>query len=82
MTTKEALSKAMSNAAAHCNRVRALLSLSRVISAEVFYIHAGQHPSTMERDLQWADKEFEQAKADYETHCKEINEPAYATWND
>ncbi len=82
MNTKTALSEAMSCAAAHCNRVRALLAISQELPEAQFERLAGQHPDTLERDLSLADADFQRLKAAYETHCAQIGEPAYAIYND
>ena len=82
MKTKQALCNAMNLAAGNTNRVRQLLAISKEISAATFERLSGQHPSTMERDLDWAQRDFQTAKADYEAHCKEIGVPAYATWSE
>lgn len=82
MTTKEALSNSMSNAAAHANRVRSLLELAKVVPEDLFIKCVGQYPDTMPRDLAWADSAYQRAKTDYETHCREIGVPAYQTYNE
>lgn len=82
MTTKQALDKSMSNAAAHTNRLRALLALSKQMPADLFMFHAGQHPDTLERDLHCAEQDYQQAKSDYESHCRELGVPAYSTYNE
>jgi len=81
MKTKEALALAMHWAAAHCNRVRALAALAGQINPETFTRLAGQHPGTLQRDLQWAVDGYQQAKNAYEAYCREIGEPAYATYD-
>ena len=82
MSTKEALSLAMNLAAGHTYRVRQLKDLARGMLSEVFERVALQHPSTLERDLEWAHQEFVRVKEAYEAHCKEIGEPAYCTYNE
>lgn len=82
MTTKQALSEAMRLAAGHTGRVRALLALSKEVPAEMFIRLARQHPDTMERDLEWAEHDYQRAKAAYEQYCQEIGEPAYHTYNE
>lgn len=82
MNTKQALSEAMRHAAGYTGRVRALLALSKEVPAEMFTRLAGQHPDTMERDLEWAERDYQRAKAEYEKHCREIGEPAYYTYNE
>lgn len=68
----------MGNAAAHVNRVRALLAVSLVMDPKEFERIVGQHPGTMQRDLEWAKRDYQQAKEAYEAYCAEIGEPAYA----
>jgi hypothetical protein len=82
MTTREALCNAMSLAAAHSNRVRSLAAVASAIPAELFLQLVGQHPDTMQRDLESALQDFQRAKSDYEAHCREVGVPAYATWNE
>lgn len=81
MTTKQALVEWMNAAAAHSNRVRALEKLAAVVPAKTFMQVAGQHPDTMERDIEWAREKFEAAKAAYETFCAETGQIAYATYD-
>ena len=82
MTTKQALAQAMNHAAAETNRTRSLAALAKEVPAEMFLRLVKQEPGTMERDLQWAIEGFAKAKAEYEAHCAQIGEPAYATWNE
>jgi len=78
MTTKDALSLAMNCAAGHTNRVRSLHAIAKEMPESDFMRLVGQHPSTMTRDLEYAERDFQQAKDAYEAHCKEIGVPAYA----
>jgi hypothetical protein len=82
MTTKEALSQAMANAAGYTNVVRKLAAIAKEIPAETFIRLAEQHPDTVNRDLQSAEQNFQRAKEAYETHCIEIGVAAYQTWNE
>jgi len=72
----------MMHAAAHTNRVRALLALSNEVPAETFIRLAGQHPDTLPRDLESANRDFSQAKCAYEDYCKTANVPAYAFYTE
>jgi hypothetical protein len=80
VTTKEALSEAMSLAAAHTGRLRQLQAFARVFPQ--FEQIAEQHPDTIDRDLAWAYEHFTRLKAQYEAHCASLNVPAYATYNE
>jgi hypothetical protein len=82
MTTKQALDLAVNLAAGHTNRLRSLAKVAAVIHEDLFYKTVGQHPLTIERDLQWAHNEFERVKAAYEDHCFSIGEPAYFTYSE
>lgn len=84
MDTKTALDRAQSFAAAHTNRLHSLAAIaaSPLLTDEQFFTLVGQAKSTIARDLQNAHDEFVQAKENYETHCREIGVPAYATWNE
>ncbi len=82
MNTKTALSEAMRHAAAHCNRIHALLAISQELPEAQFERLANQHPDTLERDLSLANDDFQRIKAVYEAHCAQIGEPAYAIYND
>ena len=81
---KSALDNAMSNAAAHTNRLHSLYALaqSEKLNTGDFMTVIGQHPMTIKRDLENAQAEFQTAKANYELFCERMNLPAYATYND
>lgn len=74
--------RAMSSAAGYANRCRALLEVSKGIPAETFERLTRQHPSTLERDIEWADQDYQRAKADYEAFCQKHGLPAYAVYNE
>lgn len=82
MKTKQALDAAVGFAAAHTNRVRALLAIAQEMPESQFERLAGQHPDTLERDLTSARQDYERVKAEYEAHCLSIGVPAYATYNE
>ncbi len=81
-TVKFALDEAMRLAAAHCNRVHALVAIAQEMPEAQFQRLAGQHPDTLERDLSSANDDFQRLKTAYEAHCALIGQPAYAVYND
>ena len=76
------LSQAMGIAAGYTGRIHQLKSIAAGMSESEFYRLANQHPSTLDRDLESAERDFQLAKEAYETHCAEIGEPAYCTYNE
>lgn len=81
---KRALDANMSACAGVSNRLRALKAIkdAGAITADVFCKLAGQTPETLERDLEIAQADFQDAKIAYERFCANTGQPAYATWNE
>ncbi len=82
MNTKQALSEAMNAAAGHSNRVHALQRFAQALPEAQFMDIAGQHPSTIARDLEHAQSQFRRLKGEYEAHCESIGEPAYTVYSE
>ncbi len=82
ITVKFALGEAMRLAAAHCNRIHALIAIAQELPEAQFERLAHQHPDTLERDLSLANGDFQRLKIAYEAHCALIGQPAYAIYND
>lgn len=72
----------MNSTAGYCNRCRKLLALSKEIPEEQFIRLVGQHPGTMERDVEWAEQDFQRARLEYENHCASTGQTAYYTYNE
>lgn len=72
----------MGIAAGATGRVHQLKSIAAGMSESEFYRLANQHPSTLDRDLEFAERDFQEAKTAYETHCAEIGEIPYHTYNE
>ena len=78
---KSALSSSVNSAAGHCNRLRLLSRFAASLPENQFMQLCGQHPSTIARDLSWADADFKRAQSAYEQFCADNNLPAYQTYN-
>ena len=82
MTMKDSLAIATNFAAAVCNHKRLLLDIAKAIPEKQFVQLTTFHPDTLQRDLEWADRNFEKMQAEYEKHCQETGVPSYATYNE
>lgn len=80
---KRALDANMAACAAHCSRVSTLKAIVGALDLSPALIKAiGQDPETIDRDLQSARADYQQAKVAYETFCERTGQQTYAVYSE